>query len=115
MTARPAFSHLVADLLGVSSTQLHDVATLSGLLIASASAAGFATLGAPLVRELPSGDVAGVMLLDGCHIAVHAFPARELLLLDVLALGTHDARKALDVFVRRLAPREVRSESRARG
>ena len=41
--------------------------------------------------------------------------ARELLLLDILSLSTHDGLKALDVFSRRLAAREVRSEQRSRG
>lgn len=115
MSGAPAFTHLIADLLGVAEPRLRDTTTLSGLLIASASAAGFAPVGAPLVRRLPSDDVAGVLLLDGCHIAIHAFPARQLLLLDVLALATTDPRKAMDVFARRLEPREIRSETRARG
>lgn len=115
MTHAPAFTHLIADLAGVSPAQLRDPATLSGLLIASAGAAGFTAVGAPVVRQLPSDDVAGVLLLEGCHIAVHAFPRRELLLLDVLALATGDPRKVLDVFARRLAPKQIRSESRARG
>lgn len=115
MSGAPAFTHLIADLLGVAESRLRDTTTLSGLLIASASAAGFAPVGAPLVRRLPSDDVAGVLLLDGCHIAIHAFPARQLLLLDVLALATTDPRKAMDVFARRLEPREIRSETRARG
>ena len=110
-----SFAHLTADLLGVAAAQLGDTAMLTGLLIASAGAAGFTTVGAPLVRRLPNEDVAGVLLLDGCHIAIHAFPGRELLLLDVLALGTSDPQKALDVFVRRLTPRNVRSTVRPRG
>lgn len=115
MSTVPAFTHLIADLVGVSPAQLADSAVLGGLLIASASAAGFTTVGAPVVRQLPSDDVTGVLLLEGCHIALHAFPARALLLLDVLTYGTQDARKALDVFARRLTPREIRSETRARG
>lgn len=115
MTGTLAFTHLIADLLGVDESRLRDTSTLSGLLIASASAAGFSPVGTPLVRTLPSDDVAGVLLLDGCHIAIHAFPARQLLLLDVLALASTDPRKALDVFARRLVPREIRSETRVRG
>jgi hypothetical protein len=46
---------------------------------------------------------------------VHTVPAGELLLLDVLALTTHDVGKALDVFARRVGAREIRSEVRARG
>jgi S-adenosylmethionine/arginine decarboxylase-like enzyme len=115
MRGAAAYSHLIADLVGVAQLPLRDVATLGGLLIAAAGAAGFTAIGAPVVRQLPSEDVAAVLLLDGCHIALHAFPRRELLLLDVLAHEAADARKALDVFARRLAPREIRSDIRARG
>ena len=111
----PGFSHVSADFLGVAPRQLRDLDLLSGLLIAAAGAAGFATIGAPQVRALPSEGVAGWLQLDDCHIALHAFPDRELLLLDVLSLATHDGRKAVEVFSRRLAPREVRSEQRHRG
>ncbi|HEX6535521.1 MAG TPA: S-adenosylmethionine decarboxylase [Gemmatimonadaceae bacterium] len=111
----PAFSHLSADLLGIDADRLRDTTVLAGLLIASAGAAGFTTVGAPIVHRLPSDDVTGVLLLDHCHIVIYAFPERRLLLLDVLASATSDARKALDVFARRLEPREVRSETRARG
>ena len=114
-TQSPAATHLIADLMGVSAARLRDPALLTGLLIAAAGGAGFVTVGAPLVRQLPDESVTGVLLLDSCHIAVHSLPTRGVLLLDVLSVGTHDARKALDVFVRRLAPSEVRSESRQRG
>jgi S-adenosylmethionine/arginine decarboxylase-like enzyme len=115
MSSAPVFTHVSADLVGVTAAQLRDPAVLSGLLIAAAGAAGFVTIGGPMVRQLPTDDVAGVLLLDGCHIALHSFPGRELLLLDVLAPATHDVRKVLDVFARRLTPREVRSETRTRG
>ena len=109
------FQHLHADLLGVPAAQLSDADLMSGLLIAAAGAAGLTAVGAPAVRRLPDGGVAGVLLLECCHIAVHAVPARQLLLLDVLVLATQDARKALDVFARRLAPRDVRSDAHGRG
>jgi len=113
--ARGAFTHLTADLVGVARSRLRDADLLHGLLIAAAGAAGLAATGAPLIRQRPSNGIAGVLLLDGCHVTVHSFPERELLLIDVLAPAAHDARKALDVFARRLAPREIRSESRPRG
>ena len=109
------FSHLVADFIGVPPAQLRDARMLSGLLIAAAGAAGFSADGAPMVRQLHNEAVAGLLLVDGCHMSVHAFPDRGLLLLDVLSLATHDGRKALDVFARRLAAREIRSDQRARG
>ena len=40
---------------------------------------------------------------------------RELALVDVLARDAAAAEKALDVFVRRLAPTSVKRETRARG
>jgi S-adenosylmethionine/arginine decarboxylase-like enzyme len=110
-----AFTHVAADLIGVDEAQLRDVSQLSGLLIAAAGAAGYAALGAPVVKQLPAGDIAGVLLLDGCHIALHSFPERQLLLLDILAPASRDARKALDVFAKRLVPQQIRSEARPRG
>ena len=109
------FTHLIADFHGVAPTQLRDGALLSGLLIAAAGAAGFTAMGAPLVRHLPHDGVAAFILLDTCHMSVHTVPERELLLLDVLAPAAHDARKALDVFARRLPAREIRSDTRGRG
>jgi S-adenosylmethionine decarboxylase len=109
------FHHVVADFVGVPGQQLRDAGLLSGLLIAAAGAAGFSAIGSPVVHQLPSDSVAAVLLLDGCHMTVHTFPDRELLLLDILSLATHDAQKALDVFVRRLTAREIRSDTRVRG
>ena len=110
-----AFTHVAADLLGVPADVCRDAALLAGLLVAASAAAGYAALGAPMVRLLPTGDVAGVMLLDGCHMALHSFPDRELVLVDILGPTSRDARKALDVFARRLVPRQIRSEARPRG
>ena len=117
MPAHPdvTFRHLTADFVGVRNAQLTDASLLSGLMIAAAGAAGFAVMGAPIVRALPHDGVGALLLLDDCHMSVHTFPDRELLLLDILTLSTHDARKALDVFTRRLAAREIRSEHRDRG
>jgi S-adenosylmethionine/arginine decarboxylase-like enzyme len=111
----PAFTHVLADLIGVSAAQLCDAALLGGLLIAAASAAGLASHGAPVMRVLPHDGVAGLFLLDGCHIALHAFPAEGLLLVDVLARAGQDAGKAVDVFARRLHPRAVHTARHARG
>ena len=110
-----AFAHLIADFAGVNPAQLRDTNLITGLLIAAAGAAGFVTIGSPVIRQLPSDGVAAILVLDGCHVAVHAFPERELLLLDVLALATQDPRKALDVFARRLSAKEIRSDVRSRG
>ena len=56
-----------------------------------------------------------MLLLDGCHITAHAFPGREVLLLDVLAPAEIDTRRAFDVFARRLTARDVRHKTIQRG
>lgn len=115
MTDRPRYTHILSDLAGIPSPQLRDAGLIAGLLIASAGAVGLAMTAPPTVRAMPNDGLAGVLLLDECHIAVHAIPARELLLLDVLAPATHDVTHVVEVFARRLAPREVRTETRTRG
>lgn len=110
-----SFTHLLADFVGVPGAQLRDAALVTGLLIAAASAAGLTAHGGPIVRVLPHDGVTGLFLLEGSHITVHTLPERGLLLLDVLAHGSHDARRAVDVFARRIDAREVRSGQHARG
>ena len=95
--------------------QLGDEQLVGGLLIAAASAAGFGATEVPHVRAFPDGSVTAMLVLNGCHVVAHAYADRELLLLDVLASAARDSHRALDVFVRRLTAREVRSEVRERG
>jgi S-adenosylmethionine/arginine decarboxylase-like enzyme len=112
----PTLSHLLADFVGVPPERLRDATLLSGLLIAAASAAGFNPLGAPVVRQHHGGEgLSAFVCMGGCHIIAHAFPGRELLVLDVLASPPHDAARAFDVFARRVPAREIRSEQRQRG
>ena len=114
--SEPALVHLVADFVGVAPDRLRDATLVSGLLIAAGSAAGFNPLGAPTIRPHVGGEgLSAFVLLGGCHIIVHAFPAREMLLLDVLASPPNDAVKAFDVFARRVPAREIRSDQRHRG
>jgi len=110
-----AFTHLVADFIGVSREPLADQALLTGLLIAAAGAAGYPTTGAPVTRRLGTDGISVVLFLDGCHMSVHALPSRGVLLLDVLADAHIDARKALAVFTRKIRAVEVRTAERARG
>lgn len=110
-----AYVHLFADFTGARAQQLGDPVLLSGLLIAAAGAVGLTASVSPAIRTLPDGGLQGVIWLEGCHMFVHSVPDRGTLLLDVLVPDTHDPRKALDVFTRRLTPAQVRSEQRARG
>jgi S-adenosylmethionine/arginine decarboxylase-like enzyme len=109
------YVHLVADFFGVPALQLADNALLSGLLVAAAGAAGVNPAGMPTLRERRSGGLSAALLHDDCHITLHAFPERELLLVDVLTPRGVDGTRALDVFARRLTAREVRRDARERG
>jgi S-adenosylmethionine decarboxylase len=108
-------THLTADLAGIGSGPLRDAGLLSGLLIAAAGAAGLNPQGSPHVRVAPSGGVSALLFLDPCHVSVHSLPDRGLALVDVLTRDAAGAAKALDVFVRRLAPADVTSDARKRG
>ena len=110
-----AYTHLSADFHGVDAARLRDVSLITGLLIAAAGAAGLPGSGTPIVRRLPNDAVTGVLLLGASQTTVLTDPEIGVLLLDVIAPATHEPGKALDVFARRLAAREVRSEQRARG
>ena len=115
MSEAGTLAHASADLSGVGSGPLRDAGLLSGLLIAAAGAAGLNAAGAPIVRTAPSGGISAVLLLDPCHVSIHSLPDRGIALVDVLAPDAAGARKALDVFVRRLVPAAVTSDIRERG
>ena len=109
------YVHILADFVGVPPAQLRDRALMSGLLIAAASAAGLNATAAPVVRTGSDGGVSAVLLTDPCHLSVHSLPDRGLALVDILGRDAAHAARALDVFVRRLAPASVSSETRTRG
>ena len=115
MSETESLAHVSADLAGVGSGALRDAALLSGLLIAAAGAAGLNAAGAPIVHTSASGGVSAVLLLEPCHVSIHSLPNRGLALVDAIAPDDAAAAKALDVFVRRLAPTGVVSHTRKRG
>ena len=113
--ASAPFIHTFADFADVPVAQLRDTSLVTGLLIAAASAAGFTAHGAPVVRALPTDGVAALFALEGCHMTVHTYPERGVLLLDVLASAAHaDAQRAVDVFARRIGARP-RTAQHSRG
>ncbi len=115
MTEARTQVHVLADLTRVGSGALRDSSLLTGLLIAAAGAAGLSAVGTPSVHVDPEGKVSAFLFVDACHLSVHSFPASGMLLVDVMARDETSAAKALDVFVRRLTPGSVASESRVRG
>ncbi len=84
-------------------------------MIAAASAVGFGAIGMPSVRDEADGNLSAALLLEGGHMVVHAVPERQTLLFDVVSPSTQDCRKAVEVFSRRLTPRDVKTVVRSRG
>lgn len=92
---------------------LRDLQALRAALVAAAAAVGMGSIAMPTVHAGPHA-LALILVSDARHIIVHALPEDGLLLLDVLAPAVQDSQRALDVFTRRLTPRTVRSDTRAR-
>lgn len=109
------YAHLTADFVGVPTAQLQDATLLGGLLVAAASAGGLSGTQPPVMRERPDGVISAALLLDGAHIVIHALSDRQVLLFDVVGPTSHDFRKVLDVFARRLTASEIHSNTRSRG
>jgi len=109
-------THLTAQFRGVPAEQLRDATLLGGLLIAAASAGGFSPIGVPAVKQrVAGGGVSAALLLEGAHLTLHGLPEQQTLLFDVVAPPSHDFRKVMDVFARRLTARDIISDTRTRG
>jgi S-adenosylmethionine/arginine decarboxylase-like enzyme len=108
-------AHLTADFIGASAQQLGDQSLISGMLVSAAGAAGMKASGPPTVISHPDGGLTVILPLDGCHMSVHTMPARELAILDVIALPPHDPQRAFDVVARRLTAKTIRADRRTRG
>jgi len=108
-------THDAADFRGVPGSLLRDQASLSGLLIAAAGAAGLTTVEPPIVRMLPRGGLVILLLLDVGHVAMHTMPDEGVLAFDLLVSAAKDARKAVDVVTRRLNLRPTHATHNDRG
>jgi S-adenosylmethionine/arginine decarboxylase-like enzyme len=106
--------HAFADLEGVAASRLGDAQTLGPLLLAAANAAGLHPASAPFVQA-GSGGVVALLPCHGGHVAIHTLPDAGLCFADVLSVGAGRPQRAVEVIVRRLAAREVRTDARHRG
>jgi S-adenosylmethionine/arginine decarboxylase-like enzyme len=107
------FQHAVADLGGIPASRLSDVSELAGLLLAAANAAGLNPANPPVVKTGPRG-VSAALLCHGGHVALHGLPEAGLCFADVAGSGTLSQR-GLEVIIKRLGAREVRTDTRRRG
>lgn len=79
------FEHAFADLGGVPRERLSDLQGLGALLLAATNAAGMSPAGPPLLTTGPKG------------------------------VGSVVPQRGLDIIIRRLGAREVRTDARRRG
>jgi S-adenosylmethionine/arginine decarboxylase-like enzyme len=108
------FDSVFADLGGIPADRLSDPQGLAGLLIAAANAAGLNAVMPPMVTTGPKGM--GVALMcHGGHIVLHALPNEGACFADVAGLGGTHLQRGLDVIVKRLGARDVRTDARRRG
>lgn len=113
------FDHVFADLGGIPVDRLSDPQALAGLMLAAANAAGLNAVNPPVVTTGPQG-VGVALMCHGGHITLHAVPAEGLCFADVAGVaggggGATHPQRGLDVIIKRLGAREVRTDARRRG
>ncbi len=108
------FDSVFADLGGIPGDRLNDPQGLAGLLLAAANAAGLNAVMPPVVTTGPRG-VGVALMCHGGHIALHTLPNEGVCFADVAGLGGTHPQRGLDVIVKRLGAREVRTDARRRG
>jgi len=108
------FEHVRADLGGVPANRLTDLQGLAGLLLAAANAAGLNPANPPVVQLGPRG-VSAALVCHGGHVALHGLPEVGLCFADVAGMSGALPQRGLDVIIKRLGAREVRTDVRRRG
>lgn len=90
--------HLTADLHGCAPGQsaMTDPAALRALCLQAVQASGLQPVGELFHRFPPPGGVTGVVLLAESHLAVHTWPERAAVTLDVYVcnLGADNSARA---------------------
>jgi len=83
--APPPGLHLTADLAGCDPRQgpMHDTAALRALCLGAVAAAGLQAVGELFHRFPAPGGITGMVLLAESHLAVHTWPERGAVTLDV--------------------------------
>ena len=108
------FEHVFADLGGIPANRLTDPQGLAGLLLAAANAAGLNPANPPVVTLGPRG-VSAALVCHGGHVAIHSLPEAGLCFADVGGVSGALPQRGLDVIIKRLGAREVRTDARRRG
>ena len=114
--------HLTADLHGCPAERavMTDTAALRALCLAAVGGAGLQPVGELFHRFDGAGGVTGVVLLAESHVAVHTWPERAAVTLDVYVCNFGDdnsqrAAQLLDALVAAFAPQRVQQHALHRG
>ena len=107
--------HLLADFYGVSPERLNDADLLSDCLQAAAHRCGLTPLASPVVHRFDGGGVTGFILLAESHIALHTYPERGFIAVDIFSCGDADPHAALEVFRAALRPQHEQVTAIVRG
>jgi len=114
--------HLTADLHGCPAERavMTDTAALRALCLAAVGGAGLQPVGELFHRFDGAGGVTGVVLLAESHVAVHTWPERSAVTLDVYVcnFGEDNSQRAaqlLDALVAAFAPQRVQQHALHRG
>ncbi len=108
--------HLIADMTGLSPVLLRDGDRIMHVLNDALALAGFHSIRSVEHHFLERGaGFTGMVLLEESHAAVHTYPEKEYLALDIFACGSIDPSTVMDALVRELGPTavDVRTLTRA--
>ena len=92
----PAGKRLLIDLH--DAERLDDLDHVESTLKRCVEVAGATLLHVHLYRTSPKGAVAGVAVLEGCHIGVHSWPEAGYAAFDVFMCGSGDPHCMVDVL-----------------
>jgi S-adenosylmethionine decarboxylase len=114
--------HVTADLASclVDHPALTDALALRALCLGAVQAAGLTVVGELFHVFPPPGGVTGVVLLAESHLAVHTWPERGVVTLDVYVCNVSVDNSAaalavVDVLIAAFAPRQVQRQHWLRG
>ena len=100
--------HLIADMTGLSPAILRDGDRIMRVLNEALAQAGFHSIRNVQHHFVERGaGFTGMVLLAESHAAVHTYPEREYLALDIFACGNIDPSTVMDAVVSDLRPEAV--------
>lgn len=105
----PVGRHVIADICGVRPDLLRDAERIMGVLRDALQQAGFRKLEEVSHRFSGGGEgFTGVILLAESHAAVHTYPERGYLALDVFGCGAADPHPVVEALLEDLGAVDCR-------